>query len=63
VDEFIGAISGCFEGPPELGRKAAECLLERMLQKSFIELRRATWSQPLEASAVLSSGIMLPPNT
>ena len=63
VEQFIAAISESFEGPPDLRRQAAECLLERTRNKGFIEIRRAPWSQPFGAAAVLSPAVSLSPNT
>jgi radical SAM superfamily enzyme YgiQ (UPF0313 family) len=62
VGQFVAVISEYFEGPLELRRKAAECLLERMRQKGFIELRRAPWNPPIGVAAALSSGVPLSPN-
>jgi radical SAM superfamily enzyme YgiQ (UPF0313 family) len=63
VEEFIATISECFEGAFELRRQAAECLLEKMRQKGFIELRRAPWSQPLEDLVARSSVVPLSTNS
>jgi len=55
VEEFIATMSERFNGPLESCRQAAECLLEKMRQKGFIELGRASWQPPLEPAVPLST--------
>jgi hypothetical protein len=63
VEEFIAGISDCFDGPLELRRQAAECLLEKMRQKGFIEICRPPRTAPLEVADVLSPGVQFAPNS
>jgi radical SAM superfamily enzyme YgiQ (UPF0313 family) len=63
VEEFIAAMSEGFDGPLELRRQAAECLLEKMRQKGFIEICRPPWTAPLEVAGVLSPGVQFALNS
>jgi hypothetical protein len=40
VEQFSAGISECFDGPLELRRRAAECLLAGIRKKGFIEIHR-----------------------